>query len=662
MADDIKFVIGVDDDDVVKTLKNTEKLEKEVKSLEKEYKRLAKAQNSGKISAQAYAAGVAQVDTRIAKLNKVLASGHVAVNKYAETLVQSKNKMNRFGMVSQQVGYQVGDFFVQVQSGTNALVAFGQQGTQLAGLLPGVYGAVVGIGLSIGTLLVKSYMDSQDAANLATEAYKESEKALEDLKNKVEEAEGVISSFASVLSNINSSEIERAWENLAETTSGQFSATFVEQILRNIGDTLRGQVVADSDLAGTLAGEKFAKAFGQETMAVDLPFIEDAIKGKDLFALDNIIDYLSAFTQVDATGQAFLKSLIEIRNELNDGNGIARSMAGEIKKAYESGAEIAGLDLTYGIETARKAAELLAENMNISLEKALSLVNLATSATQGPVSRGRGRSAGAGSTEIERILMGMGGEYTPYKDSPEAKPAASKKKKDPLEELRKRITLEEQLFGKTEAQRQVMQALGVDYEKVYGKEATDQIIGRINKIKELQKEEDKLADIAQNIGSSFESAFTSMVDGTSSVKDAFRNMARDIVAYLFEVLVMQRAINSFGGMLSGSSNPIVSTVGSKLESYDGGGYTGSGPRSGGMDGRGGRLAMIHPQETVVDHTKANSGSGEQIVINQSFNFAANGDESVKKLIAQAAPQIANMTQKQIIDSRRRGGTLKSTFG
>lgn len=236
------------------------------------------------------------------------------------------------------------------------------------------------------------------------------------------------------------------------------------------------------------------------------------------------------------------------------------------------------------------------------------------------------------------------------------------KKKDPLAELRKRITLEERLIGKTEAQRQIMQALGVDYEKVYGKSATDDLETRINKIKELQKEEDKLSGIAENIGSSFESAFTSMVDGTSSVKDAFRDMARDIVAHLFKVLVMQQMINSIGGALSGSSNSIVSSIGGALESYDGGGYTGSGPRSGGMDGRGGRLAVIHPQETVIDHTKANSGVGEQVVINQSFNFQANGDDSVKKLIAEAAPQIANLTQKQIVDSRKRGGTMKSAFG
>ena len=38
-------------------------------------------------------------------------------------------------------------------------------------------------------------------------------------------------------------------------------------------------------------------------------------------------------------------------------------------------------------------------------------------------------------------------------------------------------------------------------------------------------------------------------------------------------------------------------------SYAGGGYTGSGARSGGLDGKGGFPAILHPQETVIDHTK-----------------------------------------------------------
>jgi tape measure domain-containing protein len=41
----------------------------------------------------------------------------------------------------------------------------------------------------------------------------------------------------------------------------------------------------------------------------------------------------------------------------------------------------------------------------------------------------------------------------------------------------------------------------------------------------------------------------------------------------------------------------------RLPSFDGGGYTGSGSRSGGMDGSGGFMAMLHPRETVVDHTR-----------------------------------------------------------
>ena len=42
----------------------------------------------------------------------------------------------------------------------------------------------------------------------------------------------------------------------------------------------------------------------------------------------------------------------------------------------------------------------------------------------------------------------------------------------------------------------------------------------------------------------------------------------------------------------------------QLPSYAGGGSTGNAPRTGGVDGRGGFPAILHPQETVVDHTQA----------------------------------------------------------
>ncbi len=46
-----------------------------------------------------------------------------------------------------------------------------------------------------------------------------------------------------------------------------------------------------------------------------------------------------------------------------------------------------------------------------------------------------------------------------------------------------------------------------------------------------------------------------------------------------------------------------------LLSFDGGGDTGNAPRSGGLDGKGGFLAIMHPRERVTDLTRADSGGG-----------------------------------------------------
>jgi len=50
----------------------------------------------------------------------------------------------------------------------------------------------------------------------------------------------------------------------------------------------------------------------------------------------------------------------------------------------------------------------------------------------------------------------------------------------------------------------------------------------------------------------------------------------------------------------------VSSISSQQPSFDGGGFTGYGPRTGGLDGKGGFMAMMHPQETVTDHSKGQS--------------------------------------------------------
>jgi len=61
--------------------------------------------------------------------------------------------------------------------------------------------------------------------------------------------------------------------------------------------------------------------------------------------------------------------------------------------------------------------------------------------------------------------------------------------------------------------------------------------------------------------------------------------------------------------------PMVATVAatSFAGSFNGGGYTGNGIRAGGVDGMGGFPAILHPNETVVDHSKGQKVGGDVTV-------------------------------------------------
>lgn len=106
-------------------------------------------------------------------------------NQFTSGMDRSAKSMNRFGMYAQQTGYQVGDFLVQIQGGTNAFVAFGQQATQLAGLLTGRFvflGAALGIAIplitAVGAAWSRSRKDSDKAAE-ATETLNDKLKSLD---------------------------------------------------------------------------------------------------------------------------------------------------------------------------------------------------------------------------------------------------------------------------------------------------------------------------------------------------------------------------------------------------------------------------------------------------------------------------------------------------
>lgn len=104
-----------------------------------------------------------------------------------------------------------------------------------------------------------------------------------------------------------------------------------------------------------------------------------------------------------------------------------------------------------------------------------------------------------------------------------------------------------------------------------------------------------------------------------------------------------------GGMLSGVSDWFGS-----LLNFDGGGYTGAGARSGGLDGKGGFLAMLHPRETVVDHARGGSVGvgGQTIVVHQNFTV---GDVASISMVRQAVAGSEARIAAQFGRSQKYGG-------
>ena len=79
-------------------------------------------------------------------------------------------------------------------------------------------------------------------------------------------------------------------------------------------------------------------------------------------------------------------------------------------------------------------------------------------------------------------------------------------------------------------------------------------------------------------------------------------------------------IGAMASVAAATANIVSSIMSIASPSFDGGGYTGNGSRTGGLDGKGGFWAMMHPQETVIDHTKS---SGKGMSVGGSSNVTVN---------------------------------------
>jgi hypothetical protein len=707
--------------------------------------RLNQAQRLGVISADQYKVQLAALHTQL-----VANSAAGAANG---------SRMRATGLVMQQTGYQVGDFLVQVQGGTNAMVAFGQQATQLAGLLTVLgrsttmiaLGAALSILIPLATALGGAFLRTRREAS-------NTEDSVESLEGRISSATRTLEGFnqqisilrsglqdagelalsqgiSSALDNVN--ELVRALElrELNERTIagliassltgyGQQTASMEEQVVaareavevaREALDTYREQRTEAANLA--LLVERVAKA--EERRADYIVEYSDLRDQATVYGLIAQYGEQSARVEAERSRQAratyvtsqqeagvqgrLLQTLVDQYDTTQDLKSESERLSSEMSQVADQTERAANAAMSFinslrstgssipGLQAEIAALEAGATSGQASAASAAATARASDeyqSATGSPVRLAAlNAEIAAAGRDIERvaILQDRLAELNRTEStagSGSSGSSLSDQAAEAIASLQAQFTLQEALRGQTEEHILVRRALGDSYSQI-GAAQIASLEEQARLIAVVTAADEQRVRINETVANSVGEGLTAMVEGTLSVTDAFKQMARSIIKELYDIFVVQQIVNGISGSLGGSGKAgnFLSSIlgsadgnvfsgGSQIQAYANGGVV-DGPTYFPMSGsKTGLMGEAGPEAIMPLKRGSNgklgveaSGGGSQAInITQNFSFSANGDESVKRIIAEAAPQIANITQKQIMDQRRRGGAMKSTFG
>lgn len=660
---------------VVNSIKSAERLEKN-------YAILDKAVNKNKITLEQYAKGVQQTDAAIASLQQRMNDSSVAVQNYGRHVNQAKGYTNQLGLVTQQFGYQVGDLAVQVQSGTNFFVAFGQQATQLVGTFAmlsqstKMIGVFTALGIAIPVITgILAYMTRTKEETVKTvDAFQKLRDATKELNTERMKLNDPKFDENLVGTREELDRLAKAYEDAAKKAD--------ELALKQSLSYGRGGAgIAVASMQAKLAQEAADAAV--EKAKAELHAYQQEVGLAKAREMNN--------ARIDAQNEQGLRDLeakralgISILSTIVEESRKRAEIAKSIGEAHLDALGLSTVNIEGGINRAAEAARVLASNLGISLSAATNMVNLAASdrlkQLQFEFSAGgqamqrygsRGANVGAGMPMIgpDGIPMlpstGNGGGGGGGIASPDA-----------LEALLKRVELEKELLGTSEAYKEVMQAIkGSD--KEYSDAAIQGAVARLEAINKEKEALQQMQSLQQSVADTIGDGLMSIVDGTKTTKEAFRDMARDIIRQLYDVLVVQRLVGNaqngtgIAGLIGGLfANGGAFSAGRQIQAYANGGVVGGPtyfPMAGGKTGLMGEAGP----EAIMPLKRGRGGklgvsvegASGSVVVNNNINVTGGSDPAaIRAEVAKLMPQITSATKSAVIDARRRGGQMKAAFG
>ena len=167
--------------------------------------------------------------------------------------------------------------------------------------------------------------------------------------------------------------------------------------------------------------------------------------------------------------------------------------------------------------------------------------------------------------------------------------------------------------------------------------------------------------IGDTIVSSMKKFEDTIVDGLMTGKLSFKDFADFVIKELLRIAIRKFVIESMFNAITGGLGSLfgkkgmagfvgdINTAGMPVA--EGGGFTGFGSRTGGVDGRGGFPAILHPNETVIDHRRGGRGG---MPINITYNIQAFDSRDTLQAITENAPTISAIIETEFNRRGRRG--------
>jgi len=234
-----------------------------------------------------------------------------------------------------------------------------------------------------------------------------------------------------------------------------------------------------------------------------------------------------------------------------------------------------------------------------------------------------------------------------------------------LANLEKQIALEKELVGASEARSRILKALGLEFAS-QNPEIVAGLEDQLELLQKMQQEEAGLKSFAQTLQSSLGDAFMSIVDGSKSAADAFKDMIRIVIKKALELSVINPILNMlFGGMgmpllptAFGSARGNVFSGGHVTAFADGGVVGGPTyfPMTGGKTGLMGEAGpeAIMPMKRGKDGKLGVQTTGGAVTVNQTINISTGVQQTVRTEIKSLMPMIADNAKSAVLDAKRRG--------